>query len=114
MSVLRAMPAPAPMPAGRSLNRRFPAMMVEPLKARTRSIHRPIGPAAYDCVQLVVVRDGTAIVFSEFGEQPVSFGDAILLGPNVLCGIEPECGSPRIVEGFSMRLPGRGPRCSRN
>lgn len=29
-------------------------------------------------------------MFSEFGEQPVSFGDAILLGPNVLCGIEPE------------------------
>jgi len=24
------------------------------------------------------------------------------------------CGSPRIVEGFSMRLPGRGPRCSRS
>lgn len=65
-------------------------MMVEPLKARTRSIHRPIGPSAYDCVQLVVVRDGTAIIFSELGEQPVSFGDAILLGPNVLCGIEPE------------------------
>jgi DNA helicase-4 len=27
---------------------------------------------------------------------------------------EAVCGSPRIVEGFSMRLPGRGPRCSRN
>ena len=24
------------------------------------------------------------------------------------------CGSPRIVEGFLMRLPGRGPRCSRS
>ena len=24
------------------------------------------------------------------------------------------CGSPRIVEGFPMRLPGRGPRCSRS
>ena len=24
------------------------------------------------------------------------------------------CGSPRIVEGFSMRLPGRMPRCSRS
>ena len=38
----------------------------------------------------MVVRDGTAIMFSEFGQHPVSFGDAILLGPNVLCGIEPE------------------------
>lgn len=26
----------------------------------------------------------------------------------------PVCGSPRIVEGFSRRLPGRGPRCSRS
>ncbi|WP_420733673.1 helix-turn-helix transcriptional regulator [Brevibacterium luteolum] len=66
------------------------ARLSPPLSARTRTIHRPIGPAAYNCVQLVVVRDGTAIVFSEFGEQPVSFGDAILLGPNVLFGIEPE------------------------
>ena len=24
------------------------------------------------------------------------------------------CGSPRIVEGFPMRLPGRGPRCFRS
>ena len=24
------------------------------------------------------------------------------------------CGSPRIVECFPMRLPGRGPRCSRS
>ena len=66
------------------------ARLSPPLSARTRTIHRPIGPAAYNCVQLVVVRDGTAIVFSEFGEQPVSFGDAILLGPNVLFGNEPE------------------------
>ncbi|QIN30433.1 AraC family transcriptional regulator [Brevibacterium luteolum] len=41
-------------------------------------------------MRLFVVRDGTAIMFSEFGQQPVSFGDAVLLGPNVLCGIEPE------------------------
>lgn len=60
------------------------------MSARTRTIHRPIGAAAYDCVRIMLVRDGTAIVFSEFGEQPVSFGDAVLLGPSVLCGVEPE------------------------
>ena len=27
---------------------------------------------------------------------------------------ESDCGSPRIVEGFSMRLPGRGPQRSRS
>lgn len=37
-----------------------------------------------------MVRDGTAIVFSEFGEQPVKPGDAVLLGASVLCGSEPE------------------------
>ncbi|WP_341855212.1 hypothetical protein [Brachybacterium sp. GPGPB12] len=30
-------------------------------------------------------------MFSEFGRQPVSVGDAILLGPNVLFSREPEC-----------------------
>lgn len=41
-------------------------------------------------MKLIVVRDGSAILFSEFGEQPVKPGDAILLGANVLCGSEPE------------------------
>lgn len=66
------------------------ARVYPPLSARTRTIHRPIGPAVYDYVRLVVVRDGTAIVFSEFGQKPVSTGHVVLLGPNVLFGIEPE------------------------
>ena len=45
---------------------------------------------AYDCVKLIVVRSGSAILFSEFGQKPVNVGDAILLGANVLCGSEPE------------------------
>lgn len=44
----------------------------------------------YDCVKVIVVRDGTAVLFSEFGQKPVRPGDVILLGPNVLCGSEPE------------------------
>ena len=62
----------------------------DPLIARTRTIHRPIGPLAYDCVKLIVVRSGSAILFSEFGERPVRPGDVVLLGANVLCGSEPE------------------------
>lgn len=58
--------------------------------ARTSTIHRPIGPLAYDCVKVIVVRDGSAILFSEFGQQPVKIGDVILLGANTLCGSEPE------------------------
>lgn len=66
------------------------ARVSPPLSAFTRTIQRPSDPAAYDCVRIIVVRDGTAVVFSEFGQQPVSFGDTVLLGPSVLCGIEPE------------------------
>ncbi len=61
-----------------------------PIIARTRSIRAPIGPIAYDCVKLIFVRHGSAVLLSEFGEQPVNVGDVILLGANVLCGSEPE------------------------
>lgn len=60
------------------------------LLARTHTVHRSVGPVAYDCVKLIVVRSGSAILYSEFGEQPVRPGDVILLGANVLCGSEPE------------------------
>ncbi|MFT4137043.1 helix-turn-helix domain-containing protein [Microbacterium sp.] len=39
---------------------------------------------------MIVVRSGSAILLSEFGQKPVKPGDAILLGANVLCGAEPE------------------------
>lgn len=50
-----------------------------PLIARTRTIHRPVGPVAYDCVKLIIVRDGSAILFSEGGEHPINIGDVVLL-----------------------------------
>lgn len=62
----------------------------QPLLTRTRTVHRPAAPVAYDCVRLSFVRDGSAIVLSEFGQRPVKVGDAILLGASVLCGSEPE------------------------
>jgi AraC family transcriptional regulator len=62
----------------------------QPLLARTRTFHRPVGPVAYDCVKLVVVRDGSALVFSEFGERYANVGDVLLLGASVLCGAQPE------------------------
>src|SRR5699024_4215966 len=62
----------------------------QPLLARTGTVHRPVGPVTYDCVKVIVVRDGSAILFSEFGQKPARPGDVVLLGPNVLCGSEPE------------------------
>src|SRR5699024_4337744 len=64
--------------------------MFEPVLARTCTVHRSVGPVAYDCVKLIVIRSGSAILYSEFGERPVKVGDAVLLGANVLCGSEPE------------------------
>lgn len=61
-----------------------------PLIARTWTVHRPVGPVAYDCVRVIVVREGSAILFSEFGQRPVTIGDVILLGANTLCGSEPK------------------------
>lgn len=68
----------------------IPGERFAPITASTRTIHRPLAPIAYDCVKLIVVRDGSAVLLSEFGERPVSSGDLVLLGSNVLCGSEPE------------------------
>ena len=58
--------------------------------ARTRTVHWPIGPVAYDCVKIIVVCAGSAVLFSEFGQKPVKVGDVVVLGANTLCGCEPE------------------------
>ena len=52
------------------------------LLARTQTVHRPIGPLAFDCVKVIIVRDGSAILFSEFGQKPVTVGDVVVLGPD--------------------------------
>lgn len=62
----------------------------EPVVARTRTIHHSAGPVAYDCVRVVVVRSGSAILLSEFGQRIVKVGDVVLLGANTLCACEPE------------------------
>lgn len=61
-----------------------------PILARTRTIYRPVGPVAYDCVKVIVVRDGSAVLYSEFGQRPVKCGDVVLLAANTLCASEPE------------------------
>lgn len=61
-----------------------------PISAMTRTFHRPVGPVAFDWLKVIVVRDGSAVLCSEFGQRPVTIGDAILLCANTLCGSEPE------------------------
>lgn len=61
-----------------------------PVLARTRTICRPVDPVAYDCVKLIFVRHGSAVLLSEFGDKPVKVGDVIVLAANTLCGSDPE------------------------
>ncbi len=61
-----------------------------PLLARNQTFRHPTEPAAYDCVKLAIVRDGSAILNSEFGQEPVGVGDGVLLCSNTLCAAEPE------------------------
>ncbi len=62
----------------------------QPIIARSKTIHAPIAPVAYDCVRLIFVRHGSAILLSEFGEKPVAVGDIVALAANTVCGSEPE------------------------
>lgn len=41
-------------------------------------------------MKLIVIRHGSAILLSDFGQKPVTVGDVIALGANTLCGSEPE------------------------
>jgi hypothetical protein len=61
-----------------------------PIAARTQSFTQPIGPEAFDCVTLAVIRDGTAILSSQLGQRPVAVGDAVLICANRLHSAEPE------------------------
>lgn len=45
-----------------------------PILPRTRTVHRPVDPVAYDCVKVIFVRDGSAILLSEFGERTYHLG----------------------------------------
>lgn len=61
-----------------------------PLTALTRTHHRPVEPVAFDCLKLIVVRSGSALIFSEVGTRHVKVGDVVLLAAQTLCGAEPE------------------------
>jgi len=75
--------------AGGSSSSRYERRL-PPIAARTECLHRPRAPVAYDCVKLIFVRAGSALLFSEFGERPIRVGDVVLLAANTLCGAEPE------------------------
>jgi hypothetical protein len=58
--------------------RRMGGKPFHPVLARTQTVHRPIGPTAYDCVKIIVVREGSAVLYSEFGQKQVRLALAVL------------------------------------
>lgn len=64
--------------------------LFSPIHAQTRTAHAEIAPIAYDCVKIIVVRAGGAVLFSEFGIRHINVGDVVVLAANTLCGAEPE------------------------
>lgn len=67
----------------------MPEGFFQPIAARTQTFHQPVRPSTYDCVKVVVVRDGSAVLFSEFGQRSVILGDVAILAGNTLCGCKP-------------------------
>ncbi|KAB1643055.1 helix-turn-helix transcriptional regulator [Gulosibacter chungangensis] len=72
-------PGPSPSPG------RF-----SPVLARTQTAVTAIAPIAFDCVKFIIIRGGSARLFSELGSQHVNVGDVVVLAANTLCGAEPE------------------------
>ncbi len=61
-----------------------------PLFASTETHFENVKPAAFDCLRVIFVREGSAILFRDSEEFPLKIGDVILVCPNVMCGCEPE------------------------
>lgn len=60
------------------------------MSARSRTHYRPVSPVDFDCVQFIVVRAGSARLFSELGARHINIGDVVVLAANTLFGAEPE------------------------
>lgn len=61
-----------------------------PLFVQTCTMRRSLSPYAYGYLRIIIVREGTGIVFGHFGEKPISPGAVLLLGSGVPCGVESE------------------------
>lgn len=58
--------------------------------AHGRTLARCIGPRAYSCLRIVVVRDGSAFLHIRADAYPVNVGDIAVLGVDAAVGVEPE------------------------
>lgn len=87
-----------------------------PVLVRVRTLHRPVEPEPHDCVKVIVARDDSATLFSEFGQKAARPGDVVLLGANTLCGLAGLAGKTQnefarfllVSDVFSVARPGKG------
>jgi len=61
-----------------------------PVAVETREFRRPVPSVAFDCVKLVLIRDGSTILTTEWGTTRVGKDDLVLLRTAVPCSGTPE------------------------
>lgn len=61
-----------------------------PIFIRTATTTSAVTPVAFDCVKFIIIREGCATFYGEFGKQRAKFGDVVVLDENTLCGAQPE------------------------
>lgn len=67
------------------------ASAASPVVGSTQVLKRSASqPTAYDCVRLILVRDGSLILLGDCPQQPITIGDAVLVAPNTQFGFKPE------------------------
>lgn len=66
------------------------SLAYSPIVVRTGSIQRTSRPSAFDCIRIIVIRDGSAFLQDDFGKKIVTVGHVVILGANVRCTTVPE------------------------
>lgn len=61
-----------------------------PMAVETREFRRAVPPVAFDCVKLLLIRDGSTILTTESDTTFASEGDLVFLRTATLCGGTPE------------------------
>lgn len=64
--------------------------MFWPIRGHSRTSRRRTSLASYDCVRLILVRDGSVVLRIDDTEHPATVGDTVLVGPGTPFGYDPE------------------------
>lgn len=62
-----------------------------PVTARTTTLHNPVAALGHDCIKLIIVRDGTALL-TERGSRLIARGNVVAINDPIK--IPPQAGGP--------------------